>query len=119
MKAFKVELLIIGHCRSLDAAGLVAEIENVNYPNDCISPSVMKVVEVDIGEWSDDHPLNSRLTSAEEYKRLFGPAKCTLCTPGVDCDGFANVCIVNETPEHANGWLCDGKGNLTRPEIPL
>jgi hypothetical protein len=70
MKAYKVELLIIDHDR-LGINGIIHELENVSYPNDCIYPSIMNIQERDIGEWSDEHPLNNRYTSEEEYSRLF------------------------------------------------
>ena len=37
---------------------IASELEHSNYANDCIDPQVMKITEVDIGEWSDEHPLN-------------------------------------------------------------
>ncbi len=57
MKAYKIELLVIDHdeCGGDEIAG---HIENVNYPNDCISPNVLSIKEADIGEWHDNHPLN-------------------------------------------------------------
>jgi hypothetical protein len=69
MKAYKVELLII----DFDEVGdqIPFFIENERYPNDCLQPSVMKVECREIGEWSDDHPLNQRISCKEEYQRLF------------------------------------------------
>ena len=69
MKAYKVEVLIIDH----DAVGsqeIQDLMEEVRYPNHCLSPSVMNIKSVDI-EWSDDHPLNLGDEMKEEYKRLF------------------------------------------------
>ena len=73
MKAYKVELLII----DVDDVGdrIKYFIEHANYPNDCIQPHVMKMECQDIGEWSDDHPLNQRITFKEEYQRLFETSK--------------------------------------------
>lgn len=70
MKAYKVELLII----DFDNVGdeIASEIENANYPNDCISPQVMSIQEADIGEWDDNHLLNQNDTIMSEYIRLFG-----------------------------------------------
>lgn len=69
-KAHKIELLIIDH----DDVG-IEEIKdiivNIKYPNHCISPEIMDSKTVDIGEWTDDHPLNFHDTTEEEYKRLF------------------------------------------------
>ena len=70
MKAYKIELLIIDF-ENMGGNEIVDVIENANYPNDCISPCVKDIKCVDIGEWSDDHPLNSSKTSDKEYKRLF------------------------------------------------
>ncbi len=70
MKAFKVELLIIDF-DEVGAEGIKAQLENTKYANRCISPEVMKVTEKDLGEWGDDHPLNSRNTASAEFERLF------------------------------------------------
>ncbi len=71
MKAFKVELLIIDH-DGLNQYGIEDVLHNTRFANDCINPQVMNIVERDIGEWDDNHPLNWRSTFEEEYKRLFG-----------------------------------------------
>lgn len=47
-------------------------IHNARYSNRCISPSVKKITAKDIGEWSDDHPLNIRGESEEAYRLIFG-----------------------------------------------
>lgn len=47
-------------------------LENAHYPNHCISSSIISIKEKDIGEWSDDHPLNKKETFLKEYERLFG-----------------------------------------------
>ena len=70
MKAYKVEILIIDH-DELGAEGIKQVIEETSYPNYCISPDVKDIVSVEIGEWDDEHPLNKRETSDEEYNRLF------------------------------------------------
>lgn len=70
MKAYKLEVLVI----DLDKIGeqqIKSAIENTHYPNHCISPEVIAVHERDIGEWSDDHPLNSYATRNAEIKLLF------------------------------------------------
>lgn len=71
MKVYKVEIMIIDF-DGLGADGIVSEIENTRYANDCIYPKVKSIVEKDIGEWDDNHPLNSRKTCDAEYARLFG-----------------------------------------------
>jgi hypothetical protein len=69
MNAYKVTLLIVDH-DNLGAMGIADVIEETGYPNRCINPEVLKLQEADIGEWSDDHPLNlrtSRLAAIERY----------------------------------------------------
>lgn len=70
MKAYRIELLVIDF-DGLGADGVRSAIENTSYANDCISPSVVTVDERDIGEWSDDNPLNNRNTADAEFRRLF------------------------------------------------
>jgi hypothetical protein len=69
MKAYKVEILIIDF-DGIGAESIKTNIENVNYPNDCISPNVMYIEEAEI-DWTDEHPLNNRGTAKEAYKELF------------------------------------------------
>jgi hypothetical protein len=57
MKAYKVELLIINH-DNLSANDIISELEVISYPNDCISQRVIGMKGADIGDWSNDHPLN-------------------------------------------------------------
>jgi len=69
MKAYKIELFVI------DFDGIGAEeakdiLENQRYPNHCMSPDVINIKEVDIGEWHDNHPLNRKETFNEFYKNL-------------------------------------------------
>jgi hypothetical protein len=70
MKAYKIELLIVDF-DEVGGEGIKNVIKNQKYPNWCISPDVMEIEEADIGEWTDDHPLNKLITREEEYKRLF------------------------------------------------
>lgn len=70
MKAYKIELLVIDF-DNLGKDLLIQLIENASYPNDCVTPQVKSVVERDIGEWHDDHPLNKRITANAAYKELF------------------------------------------------
>jgi len=70
MKAYRLEILII----DLDEIGrdsVIEEFKRARYANDRISPQIKSIEEKDIGEWSDDHPLNKRKTCDEEYRRLF------------------------------------------------
>ena len=69
MRAYKLEVLVI----DFDNVGddIPSLIENTKYPNWCISPTVIQAESKDIGEWSDDHPLNKNDTMKAEYKKLF------------------------------------------------
>jgi len=69
MKAYKVTLLINDHDEVGDEIKNI--IEDQKYPNYCIAPLVMDIQSVDIGEWSDDHPLNKHSTMKEEFNKLF------------------------------------------------
>lgn len=71
MKAYKLEILVI----DFDEVGdeIVEVIKNQKYPNHCIDPMVMSFQSVEIGEWDDDHPLNTPEDGIQEneFKRLF------------------------------------------------
>lgn len=74
MQLIKLEIMVI------DMDGLGAEeiksiIENQRYPNHCISPDVRNIEIREIGEWSDEHPLNNKDKQEAEYMRLFGEFK--------------------------------------------
>jgi hypothetical protein len=74
MKAYKVELLIIDF-DGMGAGDIEATLENTKYPNHCFDGlSVKSVVEKDIGEWNDEHPLNQTDKCEDEYLRIFGIA---------------------------------------------
>ena len=70
MKAYKVEILVIDF-DELGVDGIRDQLENARFPNHCMSPRVKCVIEKDIGEWDDSHPLNLRSTMDAEYNRLF------------------------------------------------
>lgn len=73
MQVLKLVVTVIDF-DGLGADGVKDAIENARYPNRCISPDVRSVEVRDIGEWSDDHPLNNRKTAEDELRRLFGEA---------------------------------------------
>ena len=57
MKAYLVTVLIVDH----DEIGLEEVkrvLEHTKYTNWCISPRPVSVREFDIGDWTDEHPLN-------------------------------------------------------------
>lgn len=55
----------------LGPEGVKNALENGRFGNRCISPSVIATESVDIGQWSDDNPLNKRDTKDAELQRLF------------------------------------------------
>ena len=70
MKAYKVELLIV----DFDEVGpefITVHIENAHYPNRCMAPHVMRIRGQEIGEWTDEHPLNKYTTMHQAYNELF------------------------------------------------
>ena len=71
MEAIRLEVLVVDHDR-LGANGVVDVLENQKYPNHCLNPHVMAVEAADLGEWTDEHPLNQRNGKDAEYRRLFG-----------------------------------------------
>ena len=71
MQVFKLEVIVIDF-DDLGAEGITRAIESANYPNHCISPKVRASVGRDIGEWSNDNPLNNTKTAELKLCRLFG-----------------------------------------------
>jgi len=66
MKAYKVEVLV------LDFEGYgKEEIENLLEYQEAMLFIPIEIEERDIGEWSDDHPLNSSRTREKKKKKLF------------------------------------------------
>lgn len=70
MEVFKVVLRIMDFDK-LGGFVITQTLENGRYPNHCISPEVVSIESRDIGEWSDDHPLNHGDTALAEFNRLF------------------------------------------------
>jgi hypothetical protein len=65
MKAYKLEILIIDHENSGEE-NIKRAVKDLRY----YYPSILSTKEADIGEWSDDHPLNKHNTqkaAVEEY----------------------------------------------------
>ena len=70
MKAYLLTFLIT----DTDEVGLsesIRMIEDARYPNHCLAPIILSAKEAEIGEWSDDHPLNKYDTMVGEAKRIF------------------------------------------------
>jgi hypothetical protein len=69
VNVYKLEVMII----DFDGIGVQDAkqvLENANYPNDCINPTVMHFEQRQI-EFDDDHPLNNTRTSVAAYHDLF------------------------------------------------
>jgi hypothetical protein len=66
MKAYLMTVLVLDHeGHGLeDAENCIESVRNWY-------PTIISSKEADIGEWSDEHPLNSRLTVKAECDRLF------------------------------------------------
>ena len=70
MKAYKLEILVI----DFDSVGpeeIAISLQNIKAPNRCVTPQIMRFQEAEIGEWSDDHPLNLKDKYQAEYEWLF------------------------------------------------
>jgi hypothetical protein len=61
-----VEILVIDF-ENLGQEEIRKCLENTRY----ISPEVKTIEQADIGEWTDDHPLNKSEKMNQEYERLF------------------------------------------------
>ena len=68
-KVHRVEVLIIDH-DDLGVDGVRLEMENVRYPNHCLSPDVVRIDTREV-DWDDEHPLNHRDTKDAAYLALF------------------------------------------------
>jgi hypothetical protein len=70
MKVHKITLLVVDFDQ-LGSKEITAVLENENYPNHCMYPSVLNVETKDV-EWSDSHPLNNSRTKRAAAEELFG-----------------------------------------------
>lgn len=73
MKAYRLTVTVVDH-DGVGGEGITRAIEGARYPNHCISPTVLRVDEADIGRWHDGHPLNHADKAGPEAARLFGDA---------------------------------------------
>lgn len=71
MKAYKIEILVIDD-EEVGPEQIKEYIEDANFPNYCLALKVKNMIEKEIGEFNDDHPLNKKVTCEAEYKKLFG-----------------------------------------------
>jgi hypothetical protein len=74
MKAYKIEILVIDH-EEVGPEQIKEYIEDAKFPNYCFGLKVKNMIEKEIGEFNDDHPLNKKVTCEDEYKKLFGETK--------------------------------------------
>ncbi len=72
VKVHLIKLMVIDF-DDLGADGVETELENARFPNDCVSPRVIDIETRDIGEWTDDHPLNKTATIVPTLRALFAP----------------------------------------------
>ena len=70
MKVYKFEVLVI----DFEGVGPEGIKDFIEGRRDLFS-EVKSVESVDIGDWTDEHPLNSTKTCDAEYDRLFNPNK--------------------------------------------
>lgn len=70
MKAYKIELLIIDH-EDMGLEEILDDLDNTQFT----MPQVKSVEVRDIGDWSDEHPLNRNETADAEYRALFAGGK--------------------------------------------
>jgi hypothetical protein len=70
MKVYKIEVMVIDH-DDVGSPGILNMLEDARYPNDAITPKVISAQMKDIGEWTDEHPLNKRDTALAYYTELF------------------------------------------------
>lgn len=66
MKAYLMTVVVVDY----ENMGQNAVKYHMEHP-DYINPTVVSVREADIGEWSDDHPLNSYKTMYDAVKTYF------------------------------------------------
>lgn len=66
MKAYKVELIVVDH-EGYGSNTLKQNIEDMRYYN----PMVISIVDGEIGDWTDFHPLNYSSTPLEEKLKYF------------------------------------------------
>lgn len=113
MNVYSIEIMIVDHDK-VGAAEITVILENTNYPNWCISPKVMKIKSKDIGEWSDDNPLNITHSADAEYDRIFSDTPTT----GTSCiSRFANFSCPKcgyGTPELYEGYCKDCRDERQR-----
>lgn len=69
VKVHKLTVMIVDHDR-LGANGVIQELENARFPNDCLHPDVMAIETREV-HWTDDHPLNYFNKQEAAFAALF------------------------------------------------
>jgi len=71
VKVHKLTVIVIDFDK-LGADGVVSELTNARFANDCINPRVLAVETRDCGRWHDNHPLNLTDSYQQAIADLFG-----------------------------------------------
>lgn len=74
MRAYTLTVLVIDH-DGLGPEAVNEELEAGRFGNDCIHPHVVRSDSHEIGEWTDDHPLNSHSTNLIEWLEKNAPGR--------------------------------------------
>ena len=73
MKVHQIVLTVVD-MDDMGSEEVCSTLVNTRYPNRCIAPHVRSVKTKEIGEWTDEHPLNQWHEVDGELERLFGAA---------------------------------------------
>jgi hypothetical protein len=71
VKVYKLVVQVIDFDR-LGLQEAIWNLENGRFANRCIAPLVVSSEEKDIGEWYDDHPLNTLDPEHKAFGQIFG-----------------------------------------------
>jgi hypothetical protein len=83
VKAYKLELLVL----DFENYG-EEELKMLAMNARGLDPTVISIEGRDIGEWTDNHPLNKRSTADAEFKRLFTPSSAPTARQSIDSPEF-------------------------------
>lgn len=74
MKVCKIEIMVLDY-QNVGEQYIKEKIEQVVFTGRLFSMQVRNIESRDIGEWSDDNPLNFSDTCDAEFRRIFSPRK--------------------------------------------
>ncbi len=102
MKAHKIEVVVL----DFEDYG-VDEYINIISNHRHLSASCLENKTVDIGEWSDDHPLNNRKTHEAESTRLFEGEHYAVFTQSGegDFEQLSNWLIHDAAVKFRDNWI--------------